>query len=285
MVETTDTYQFCPNCGQEASAGNTFCSNCGNPLAKASEQPSAGEQIHEQRDISSRSDGVPGASRPKKMTPIRWINAGSIAVVAIGVFMTWASFGPFSVTGINTDDGKLFGGLVIVTALLAFWYLARVSRIAAALLILAWVGQVAFAAYEIVNVSSARSEFFGSSIGLDVGTGLYFIGLASIAGVVTAAIDVCNTWALRSQHRPVWVLWLTGVVAVLAAVGAGIGGHDHSSSYGNSGSVSNTHPGSSGTSGNTGFGNSGATGSGNTGFGNSGSTGFGNTGTGNSGNS
>jgi hypothetical protein len=186
------------------------------------------------------------------MTPLRWINTGSFAVAAIGLFITWASFGPFSVTGINTDDGKVFGGLLIVTALLALWHVTRVNRIAAALLILAWVGQLAFAAYEIVNVSSAKSEIFGSSIGLDVGAGLYFIGLAGIVGTLTAAVDVCNTWGLRKERRPVWVIWVTCVLAVLAAVGSGIGGYNHASTDLNSHGVSDNL----GTSGNTGSRNS-----------------------------
>jgi hypothetical protein len=71
------------------------------------------------------------------MTPLRWINAGSLVCGTIGLFLSWASFGVFSDSGIDTDDGKLFGVILILTALFGLWYVARVSRIAAVLLLLA----------------------------------------------------------------------------------------------------------------------------------------------------
>jgi hypothetical protein len=124
------------------------------------------------------------------------------------------------------------------------------------------VGQLSLAAYEIVNISSVKTEVFGSTISLNLGAGLYFIGLAGVVGTLTAAVDVFNTWGLRKERRPFWIIWATIAVAVLAAVGAGIGGHNHASNYVHASNASDFH---SGNSGSTGSGNSGSTGSGNSG--------------------
>ncbi len=212
------------------------------------------------------------------MTPLRWVNAGALVLGAVGLLISWASLSVFNVTGIDTDDGKLFGVVLILTALCGLWYVIRTNRFAAVLMLLGWVGLLSLAVYEIVNVSSVKVPLFGS---VNVGAGLYVDAIAGALGTLTGAIDVSHTWSRQGSPRATWLLWTTGIVAILAAVGAGIGGHN-----GHNNVISNTSNNPPANFGNTGSGSSGSTGSGNTGFGNTGtgSTGSGNTGVGNSGN-
>jgi|HubBroStandDraft_6_1064221.scaffolds.fasta_scaffold20717_5 hypothetical protein len=264
MPEATDLHHFCPSCGTEATAGQSYCSGCGQSLQRT---PT------ESADASSRSSS--------KMTALRWVNVIALGGCAVGLLLTWASVALSSVTGINTSDGKFFGAVLIVTALLGIWYVISSNRIAAVLLLIGWIGLLSLAVYEIVNVSSVKVPLFGS---VNVGAGLYVDAIAAAVGTVTAAIDMSITWTRPDASRATWVVWTTCVVAVLAAVGAGIGGHNAQNTAfsnsnrtppGNFGTGSTGSTGSTGTSGSTGT--TGSTGTGTTGStgtsGTSGSTG------------
>jgi hypothetical protein len=207
------------------------------------------------------------------MTPLRWINAGALVLGAVGLLLSWVTIGIVNVTGIDTDDGKFFGVILIITALLGLWYILRTNRVAAVLMLVGWIGLLSIATYEVVNVSTVKVPLFGS---VEAGTGLYLVAIAGVVGLMTATIDVSGTWS-RGQTRATWLIWTTGLVALLAAIGSGIGGHNHGISYSGSAHSSGNTGSSSGNSGNTGSsGNSGNTGS----SGNSGNTGS----SGNSGN-
>jgi hypothetical protein len=221
------------------------------------------------------------------MNPLRWVNVGALVVAGIGLFMAWATIGPFSVSGVDTDDGKLFGVILIVTGLfLLWWILQNSNKGAGILLMIGWAALVAMSIYEITNVSSKHYSVLGVS--LSVGAGLYLNTIGSVAGIVTAAIDVSKSWDERSNQPVAGVLFVTGLVVVLGSIGAGVAGARNTSSTvsnpsnvsgsnGNSGALTN-----SGSTGNTGSLNSGSTGNngsfnrgstGNSGGFNSGSTG------------
>ena len=193
------------------------------------------------------------------MTPIRWINLAALVLSAIGLLVSWIGIGSIvSQTGINLSDGKFFGVVLILTALVGLWYVLRTNRFASVLLLVGWIGLLSIVAYEIVNVSSVRVPIFGSA---DVGAGLYLDAVGCLVGLITAMLDVSLTWGGHGGTRVPWLVWATGLIALLAVIGAGIGGHNHGSHYNGFNNLNN--------SGNTGSGN---TGSGNTGSGNTGDT-------------
>jgi hypothetical protein len=96
--------------------------------------------------------------------------------------MTWGSVLIANVSGIDTDDGKFFGVVLLVGAVLTWWRYARSNRINGVLCVMAWMGLVGIAVAEIVHLSSNQY--------VSVGTGLYVDAVAATVGLVTAVMDM-----------------------------------------------------------------------------------------------
>lgn len=117
--------------------------------------------------------------------------AAGAAGMLLGLFMSWASIGPFSVDGIDTDDGKLYLVLAlctcgVVAVLLVKWFL---QGLAVATTVLGVIG-AAFAILEMATVGDDSEAIFEVS----VGAGLYVNLIGSVA-LTAGAI-----WALAASR-------------------------------------------------------------------------------------
>ena len=96
--------------------------------------------------------------------------------------MPWASAFIVSVSGIDTDDGKLFGVILLIAAVLTWRRrVTREPRYRRALR-LGVARSFAIAVYEIVHISSVSSP-----VPVSVGTGLYVAAIATLFGTFIAA--------------------------------------------------------------------------------------------------
>jgi hypothetical protein len=122
------------------------------------------------------------------MTRLRWVNVAALVGGAVGLMTAWGTVFFVSVNGIDTDDGKVFGVLVVVAALLLWWRVNRTIRINGVLLVVVWLGLLVIAVYEIIHLST-------SSRLVSVGFGLYVDAIAAAVGVVTAVKEARLHWA------------------------------------------------------------------------------------------
>lgn len=138
----------------------------------------------------------PLARKPPSSTPLRWINIAALIGAAVGLLLTWgtATAGIFSisVSGIDTDDGKLFGAVLIVAVLLTWWRVLRTNRLNGSFLIVAWLGLLAIGVFEIVHLSSLHAP---QGVLALVGPGLYVDAAAAVVGVTTAVLDFRHNWS------------------------------------------------------------------------------------------
>ncbi len=111
------------------------------------------------------------------MTRVRWVGIAALAGCVVGLLMAWGTDLLASVSGIHTDDGKLFGAVLLLAALLTWLHIIRTSRVIGSLLAIAWLGLLAIAVYEIVHVRSSQV--------VHVGSGLYVDAAAAAVGTVT----------------------------------------------------------------------------------------------------
>jgi hypothetical protein len=128
-------------------------------------------------------------SKEERMTPLRWVNLVALIGCLLGLLMAWGTAFIASVSGLDTDDGKLFGAVVVATALISLWRMSRTNRLNGFLVTTAWLGLVAFAVAEIIHVSSSQDVM--------VGTGLYVDAAAAVVGAITAVIDLARNWPVR----------------------------------------------------------------------------------------
>lgn len=123
----------------------------------------------------------------------RWFQVGGLAAMAVGLVLAWAKAGPFSVTGLDTDDGKLFGGILVLAGLVVLaheqwrgrWWMAAAA---------AGVALLIFAVYEIGHVYDSNNDDGSKdpntlSFDLDVspGAGLWIDALGAAALTFGAA--------------------------------------------------------------------------------------------------
>ena len=138
----------------------------------------------------------PLAQTPPMLTPLRWINIAALIGAAVGLLLTWgtATAGIFSisVSGIDTDDGKLFGAVLLVAVLLTWWRVLRTNRLNGSFLIVAWLGLLAIGVFEIVHFSSLHAP---QGVLALVGPGLYVDAAAAVVGVITAVLDFTHNWS------------------------------------------------------------------------------------------
>jgi len=127
-----------------------------------------------------------------RMTPVQWINVAALIVGFIGLLMAWGTAFILSVTGIDTNDGKLFGVILLLAAVFLGWRIMRANRLNGGLLTVAWLALLAIGVYEIVHISSSHV--------VSVGSGVYVDAVAAALGSATAAIDVAQNWS--RVHTP-----------------------------------------------------------------------------------
>ena len=232
--------------------------------------------------VSGPTSLPPTTSLPgKRMTNIRWVNIGALIAGAVGLILPWVTVSIASANGLDTNGGKEYGVFVVIAALLLWWHIVRTNALARVLLFLAWVGVLAGAVYDVVEVTTIHNN----ASGISVGSGLYLSTAAGAVGLITAVMDMTGVGQqsreVGTTPSPVWMPWAAGAVGILALVGAGIAGHNATSGL----LTPSSNTGNVNTGNNTGAGN---TGSGNTGSGNTGSTATtttaGNTGAGSTGN-
>jgi hypothetical protein len=129
-------------------------------------------------------------SREGRLTPLRWVNLAALLGGVVGLLMPWATAFIASISGLDTDDGKFFGAVLLLAGLLTWWRIARTNRFNGPLLIIVWLGLLIFGVAEIIHVSSNPL--------VNVGTGLYVDAVAGAVGTVTAAMDTGRCWSRRS---------------------------------------------------------------------------------------
>lgn len=113
--------------------------------------------------------------------------AASVGII-IGSIGPWASFMAFTKNGTEGDGIiTLILGVVAVIALFVLF-----SRGSGGLSALRWVGPVVsvvclgIAIYDIMNVSSHTAKFFGETIGIQIGWGLWLVAISSVILFLTS---------------------------------------------------------------------------------------------------
>ena len=130
-----------------------------------------------------------------RMTRLHWVNVVAIVGCAVGLLMAWGTAFIASVSGLDTDDGKLFGVILALAALLLWWRVVRTSRLNGSLLVVVWLCLLAIGIYEIIHVSSSHI--------VSVGSGLYVDSAAAAVGLVATAMDTQRHWSKVDSQRPV----------------------------------------------------------------------------------
>ena len=140
--------------------------------------------------------GDPVSIARRLSTPQRVV-LGALVFGVVGLLMAWVSAGIVSVSGINSDDGKFLGVLLVISAGLLTWRVLRppaAPRSIGILLIIAWLGVLAFAVAEIIHVTTSHVSAFGTTIDFSVGSGLYLNAISAVVGLVASIIDTKATW-------------------------------------------------------------------------------------------
>ena len=122
-----------------------------------------------------------------RMTRLRLVNVAALIVGVVGLLMAWGTAFIVNVIGIDTDDGKLFGAILVAAALLLWWRVTRANRLNGSLLSVVWLALLAIAVAEIVHISSLQDAI--------VGSGLYVDAVAAAVGMVTAVVDTRQHWS------------------------------------------------------------------------------------------
>lgn len=170
----------------------------------------------------SMADPTPAGSDRADLSALRIAIVAGAAAMLLGVFATWASAGPFSINGIDTDDGKLFLGLAFGAALLAVLEFARPpSRrrgVAGAVL---GVLAAALAVFEIVDISRLGGE--GQLFEVSAGGGLYVCLVGSLVFGFGAILQISGAPAREPAARPEgWRPWWKSRWAIGIGIAIGL---------------------------------------------------------------
>jgi hypothetical protein len=166
-----------------------------------------------------------------------WLAAGSVAGMILGCLGTWAkAFGALSVSGLDTDDGKLFGGVAVGAAAALLLAVRRRRHRLLLLVTVLGLGGTGIGIYEIIDLSNRDTDFFGEQVDvIDPGWGLWLSLGASASLVISSLLlylegrpastpsgSTINKGGRPSVtlHIPRWLLLLGGF---LLAAGAGVG--------------------------------------------------------------
>jgi len=134
--------------------------------------------------------GPEPASKGNRWDRSRLLQVGGLAAMGIGLLMPWVTAGFISVNGIDTDDGKLFGFLLLAAAGMVWFHETRHGRwrIAASL---SGALLLVFAVYEIIHVYDKGGN---SIITASPGSGLWIDALG-------AAVLLFGAWTAKNTRR------------------------------------------------------------------------------------
>lgn len=157
--------------------------------------------------------GTPAASGPIR----EWIVLGAGLAAIIGSFMPWAKvsapiLGTMTVSGVDGSDGWITAGLGLAIAVYAGLALRgqRMPLVVPVLAALSALGLLGLGAWKIVDLQSAEADMRASMSGEDdplglgkamsaatqmsVGSGLWLLTLAGLAGAATIAVVVVSRY-------------------------------------------------------------------------------------------
>ena len=125
----------------------------------------------------------------RRVTTPQWVEVGAVVLSVVGLLMSWADAGFLTVSGLDTQDGKIVGVAVLVLAGLLAWRVFRRNAANATLVIIAWLAILGATVAEIVRLTTSHPSSDGISINVNVGSGLYVGAIAGIVGLVGSVGD------------------------------------------------------------------------------------------------
>jgi hypothetical protein len=159
----------------------------------------------------------------RRLDAPRWALVAGLVLSGVGVLLPWVTAVFISVSGLDTSDGKLFGGVVLVGALFAVLRI-RTQRLAFGVLaLLACLALAGIAIYEVVNILAAPEGPF--EISASPGSGLYLDVVASLVASVGIVLELrgrSSRGAATPAHAPSRRAVVITIVTVVALVGGGI---------------------------------------------------------------
>lgn len=116
--------------------------------------------------------------------PPRWLQVGGLIAMALGLVLPWASLGIIDATGLDTDDGKLFGVLLLV----AVWAVVRLEGGRWAWWVVGLLGAalLAFAVFEMLDLGDKSFGRADVHFEVSIGTGLWLDAIGAAAMVAGA---------------------------------------------------------------------------------------------------
>ena len=126
----------------------------------------------------------------RRVTTPQWVEVGALVLSVVSLLMSWASAGILSVSGLNTQDGKIVGVAVLVVAGLLAWRVFGRNAANATLVIIAWLAILGATVAEIVHLTTSHPSVDGISFNVSVGTGLYLGAIAAVAGCLGSIQDL-----------------------------------------------------------------------------------------------
>ena len=152
--------------------------------------PGPKEKDHAKR---GQLQGVPAPTRSAQSSVSGELLAMAAAVVGglVGLALPWfktiAPFlGQISITGLDTDDGKIIGGAFLVLALFAFFEYRTPHPLRRWLLILGFIAITGVVAYDYSEAAKTVAEFDSDYASVAFGPGLYLSGGAAAFGALAA---------------------------------------------------------------------------------------------------
>jgi hypothetical protein len=130
--------------------------------------------------------------RTIRMDVTRWVLIGSWAAALVGLLLPWVSATVFgtdiSATGLDTDDGKLCGILLLLA--LAFGVLGFFKK-PRAFVILSLLASLLIAVVAIYDTANGTRLISASGLQgvVHVGPGLYIVSLAGIVAVIANIVE------------------------------------------------------------------------------------------------
>ena len=117
-----------------------------------------------------------------------------LAVAAAGLFMPWLSavvafIGQFSIKGLDTPDGKVFGVGILILAAVAYAEARSSNRYGRIVLLVGALGLAGLVCYEFVNLTSSLAEINDQDFGrASIGYGLYICGAGAAIATIAGAL-------------------------------------------------------------------------------------------------